>query len=95
MTKADSKDASELSVKDLAETHLESAVRRLGKLVEHEDAEVALEAAQSIINMARPKLPGGSGFGGWPGGFGGWPGGFGGWPGGWGGGLGGWGGRAG
>lgn len=73
------KDISELSVKDLAEQHLEEAITQLGKLVKSEDPRISLEASQNIIDMARPDFPrrGGGGF--WPGGWpGGWPGDFGG-----------------
>lgn len=94
--------ASELSVKDLAERHLDDAIAQLGELTKSADPQVALEASQTIIGMARPGFMRGGGFsggwspggpddgpGGWRGGFGGWPGGFGGWPGDFGG-FGGW-----
>lgn len=82
---------SELSVKDLAENHLEAAVAQLGALMKSDDAEIALQATQTIIGMARPAFAPRTGFSGfpddglpnWPGGTwpgGGWPGG--GWPGG-------------
>lgn len=89
---------SELSVKDLAERHLDDAIAQLGALTKSADPQVALEASQTIIGMARPSYMRGGGFsggwspsgpddgpGGWRGGFGGRPGGFGGWPGGFGG----------
>ena len=65
-------DVSELSVKDLAEPHLEDAVAQLGRLMRSDDPEVSLQATRSIIDLARLRLPG-RGFGGW-----GWPGEFGG-----------------
>jgi hypothetical protein len=92
--------ASELSAKDLAEPHLEDAIAQLSVLMKSDDPQVALEATNAIIGMARPAMARGAGFAAMPGGytpadpggfggggFGGWPGGggFGGWPGGFGG----------
>lgn len=57
---------SDLGLKDLAEAHMKSAVDRLAKLVDDEDARVAFEASQLILRLSRPYFPGpvvGPGFG--------------------------------
>jgi hypothetical protein len=64
---------SDIGLKDLAEGHLKRAVDRLGKLVEHQDARIALEASQLIVRLARPRFPGWPGGGGWGGPWGGGP----------------------
>lgn len=46
---------SDIGVKDLAEQHLKGAIDRLGKLVEHQDPRIALEASQLIVRLARPR----------------------------------------
>jgi hypothetical protein len=61
-----------IGLDDLAEPHVKSAIDRLGKLVYHEDARIALEASQLILRIARPQFAGGGapagGFVGAPGG---------------------------
>jgi hypothetical protein len=75
---------SDIGLKRLAESHVETAVRRLGELVNESDPRIALEASQLVLRLARPHSPGV-----WPQ----WPS----WPSPWDleGGWGGWGGRAG
>jgi hypothetical protein len=73
--------ASELGVKDLAENYLEVAVAQLGALMKSDDAEIALQATQMMIGMARPAFALGGNFAGFPDdGMPNWPGGT--WPGG-------------
>lgn len=49
---------SEVGLTRLAENHLEAAIRRLGELVEHEDARIALEASELVLRLARPHSAG-------------------------------------
>ncbi|NOT39085.1 MAG: hypothetical protein HOP13_01175 [Alphaproteobacteria bacterium] len=49
---------SQIGLKALAEVHVKSAVDRLGKLVTHEDARIALDASLAVLRLARPHSPG-------------------------------------
>ena len=52
------KTVAEMGLKHLAEDHVGRAMDRLGKLVDHENPEIALEASQLIIHLARLRQPG-------------------------------------